>query len=164
MTDTILTRNSAYTDDGCDWTEKILWQMNAGARARSRSVFVPAPHPVQVIKLYMPVTPPKRSVPREAGVETENEMVTSGLSAQELVAIMQGRTLSYQAILTAITRQHGAVKITLPQLQKRVFALLQSNLVDIRRHDDMPVTHFTLISVDPRFYALSDKNTKAPVK
>lgn len=33
MTETILTPNSAYVDDGCDWTETILWRMNAGARA-----------------------------------------------------------------------------------------------------------------------------------
>lgn len=164
MTETIFTPNSAYADDGCDWTETILWRMNAGARACSRSVFVPAPHPVQVVKPSAPVIPTRSSAPARAGVEKEEGTTNSVLSAQALVAIMQGRTLSYQAILTAIARQHGEIKITLPQLQKRVFALLQSNLVDIRRHDDMPVTHFTLISVDPRFYALSDKNARAPVK
>jgi hypothetical protein len=29
-------------DDGCNWLPVILWRMNAGARARSRSVFVAA--------------------------------------------------------------------------------------------------------------------------
>lgn len=29
-------------DDGCNWIPVILWRMNAGARARSRSVFVAA--------------------------------------------------------------------------------------------------------------------------
>ncbi|WP_312210509.1 hypothetical protein [Pseudescherichia sp.] len=160
MIETISIRGSTYTDDGCDWTEFILWQMNAGARARSRSVFVPAPHPVQVVTPYIPVMAQKGAATRRAALETKNETATSTLSAQKLVAIMQGRTLSYQAILTAIARQHSEIKITLPQLQKRVFALLQSNLVDIRRHDDMPVTHFTLYSVDPRFFALSDKNAR----
>lgn len=32
-------------DDGCNWLPVILWRMNAGARARSRSVFVAAPRP-----------------------------------------------------------------------------------------------------------------------
>lgn len=161
MTETILTPNSAYVDDGCDWTETILWRMNAGARACSRSVFVPAPHRVQVVQPRMPVKPKKHPAPARAAVEPETETAKNTLSAQALVAIMQGRTLSYQAILAAINREHGDITITLPQLQKRVFALLQSNLVEIHRHDDMPVTHFTLINVDPRFYALSDKNARA---
>ncbi len=35
-------------DDGCNWIPVILWRMNAGARARSRSVFVAAPRPEPV--------------------------------------------------------------------------------------------------------------------
>ncbi|MBI0554522.1 hypothetical protein F6Q06_08465 [Pectobacterium parmentieri] len=37
------------TDDGCDHTDRILWAMNANARARTRSPYVPAPAPRQVV-------------------------------------------------------------------------------------------------------------------
>lgn len=74
---------------------------------------------------------------------------------------MKGKTLSYQGIMAAIKKYHPDIKITLEQLQKRVFALCMSNFVGIERHDDMPVTHFTLKSVDPRFYVHSEKNMRA---
>lgn len=47
-------------DDGCNWIPVILWRMNAGARARSRSVFVAAPRPEPV-----PGITPKKPVKRE---------------------------------------------------------------------------------------------------
>lgn len=37
------------TDDGCDHTALILWRMNANARARTGSLYVPVPLPVQVV-------------------------------------------------------------------------------------------------------------------
>lgn len=77
------------------------------------------------------------------------------------MAIMKGKTLSYQGIMSAIKKYYPDIKITLDQLQKRVFALCMSNFVGIERHDDMPVTHFTLKSVDPRFYVHSEKNMRA---
>ncbi|WP_238380483.1 hypothetical protein [Enterobacter sichuanensis] len=73
---------------------------------------------------------------------------------------MKGKTLSYQGILTAIKKYHPDINITLGQLQKRIWRMVQSKYVGIERHDDMPVTHFTLKSVDPRFYTHSEKSVK----
>lgn len=47
-------------DDGCNWLPVILWRMNAGARARSRSVFVAAPRPDPV-----PGITPQKPIKRE---------------------------------------------------------------------------------------------------
>lgn len=74
---------------------------------------------------------------------------------------MKGKTLSYQSIMKAITKYHPDIKISMPQMQKRVFGILQSNLVVITRHDDMPVTHFTLTMIDQRYYTLSEQIFKA---
>lgn len=74
---------------------------------------------------------------------------------------MKGKTLSYQGILTAIKKYHPDIKITIDQLHKRIWGMVQSKYVGIERHDDMPVTHFTLKNVDPRFYAHSEKNVRA---
>lgn len=158
MTDLIYPKTS-HIDDGCDWTKVIIWRMNAGARARSRACYVPAPRPIQV-------NPPKATLKRKksaatAGRVSKTEKTAGELSAQKLVAIMKGKTLSYQGIMSAIKKYHPDIKINLEQLQKRVFALCMSNLVGIVRHDDMPVTHFTLKSVDPRFYIHSEKNMGA---
>ena len=54
------------------------------------------------------------------------------------MAIMKGKTLSYQGIMSAIKKYYPDIKISLDQLQKRVFALCMSNFVGIERHDDMP--------------------------
>ncbi|MEQ0387993.1 hypothetical protein DMQ72_12200 [Klebsiella quasipneumoniae] len=200
-------------DDGCNWIPVILWRMNAGARARSRSVFVAAPRPEPV-----PGITPKKPVKRETttaavsgrrrkthvgtviyykGEKTvrlsEGATVWSAgpnehfdkktgqrvgsigrhrlllesikplnstideVSAQQLVALMKGKTLSYQNILSAIKKHHPDAEITLRDLQKRISTMLASNHVGIIRHDDMPVPHFTLTSVDPRYYANSEK-------
>ena len=79
------------------------------------------------------------------------------VSAHQLVALMKGKTLSYQNILSAIKKHHPDAEITLRDLQKRISTMLASNHVGIIRHDDMPVPHFTLTSVDPRYYANSEK-------
>ena len=226
MTDLIYPK-VATVDDACDWTNVIIWRMNAGARARSRSMFVPCPRPVPVPGLTARVTPtakkakPAESTPRRHGKTHTGTVIYSGgektvklretatvwtsgskenydkktgyrvgvtsrcrllldsikpiatspksdvqpksseLPASQLVAIMKGKTLSYQGIMSAIKKYHPDIKITLEQLQKRVFALCMSNLVGIERHDDMPVPHFTLKSVDPRFYVHSEKNMRA---
>lgn len=200
-------------DDGCNWIPVILWRMNAGARARSRSVFVAAPRPEPV-----PGITPKKPVKRETATAavsgrrrkthvgtviyykgektvrlSEGATVWSAgpnehfdkktgqrvgsigrhrlllesikplnstideVSAQQLVALMKGKTLSYQNILSAIKKHHPDAEITLRDLQKRISTMLTSNHVGIIRHDDMPVPHFTLTSVDPRYYANSEK-------
>lgn len=82
---------------------------------------------------------------------------TQEVSAQQLVALMKGKKLSYQNILSAIKKHHPGTEITLRDLQKRISTMLASNHVGIIRHDDMPVPHFTLTSVDPRYYANSEK-------
>ncbi len=145
-------------DDGCNWIPVILWRMNAGARARSRSVFVAAPRPEPV-----PGITPKKPVKRETAAPavsgrrrkthtgtviyykgektvrlSEGATVWSAgpnehfdkktgqrvgsigrhrlllesikplnstideVSAHQLVALMKGKTLSYQNILSAI--------------------------------------------------------------
>ncbi|HHG7110859.1 TPA: hypothetical protein ACPXSL_002466 [Klebsiella pneumoniae] len=178
-------------DDGCNWIPVILWRMNAGARARSRSVFVAAPRPEPV-----PGITPKKLVKRETAAPTASgrrrkthtgtviyykgektgqrvgsigrhrlllesikplNSTTDEVSAQQLVALMKGKTLSYQNILSAIKKHHPDAEITLRDLQKRISTMLASNHVGIIRHDDMPVPHFTLTSVDPRYYANSEK-------
>ena len=224
MTDLIYPKVPA-TDDACDWTNVIIWRMNAGARARSRSVFVPCPRPVPV-----PGLTPREAVGKKitrkvsaahsfAKTHTATVIYSGGektvrvretatvwtsgskenydkltghrvgtrgrcrllletlkpidksadivlldpreLSAQSMVAIMKGKTLSYQGILSAIKKYHPDINITLNHVHKRVQGMLGSNYVGIERHDDMPVTHFTLTSVDPRFYTHSEKNTRA---
>ena len=226
MTELIYVDRTKFADDGCDWTPAILWQMNAGARARSRAVYVPAPRPVQVAEPSAPMI--RRAPVAVTSVDNNQENVTkthvgivihtrgerivrlhetatawsvsgqenydkrngsrigaSGASclmletikpvenktveeskgdvelpAQALVAIMQNKTLSYQAILTSIKLRHPETRISMSQLQNRIKGMMQSKLVTMTRHDDLPVTHFTLGHVDPRFYALSSKNLK----
>ena len=226
MTELIYVDRTKFADDGCDWTPAILWQMNAGARARSRAVYVPAPRPVQVaepsapmirrapvavtsvdnnqenvnkthvgivihtrgeriVRLHETATAwsvsgqenyDKRNGSRigasgasclmlETIKPVENKTVEESkgdveLPAQALVAIMQNKTLSYQAILTSIKLRHPETRISMSQLQNRIKGMMQSKLVTMTRHDDLPVTHFTLGHVDPRFYALSSKNLK----
>lgn len=227
MTELIYVDRTKYADDGCDWTPAILWQMNAGARARSRAVYIPAPRLVQVAKPSAPmirrapvaVTPgdnnqenvtkthigivihtrgerivrlhetatawsvsgqenyDKRNgtrigasgasclmletiKPAESKAPEQESKAGGELAAQALVAIMQDKTLSYQAILTTIKQRHPEARISMSQLQNRIKGMMQSKLVAMTRHDDLPVTHFTLCHVDPRFYALSSKNLK----
>lgn len=200
--------------------------MNAGARARNRACYVPAPRPIQVNPVYRVAKPKKaplqavNTLGRWVKTHTATVITTKGektvkiretatvwsagsnenydkltgqrvgapgrcrlllesitpivrkakavpqkasgeLSAQKLVALMKGKTLSYQGILTAIKKYHPDIKITLEQLQKRIWFMLQSKYVGIERHEDMPITHFTLKSVDPRYYAHSEKNVRA---
>ncbi|EJR4683719.1 TPA: hypothetical protein ACIUFN_000469 [Salmonella enterica subsp. enterica serovar Saintpaul] len=226
MTDLIYPKVETI-DDACDWTNVIIWRMNAGARARSRSMYVPCPRPVPVPGLTVRVSSTVKKVklsgpaprrhtkthtgtviysggektvklretatvwtsgskenydkktgyrvgvtsrcrllldsikPIAASTEPVVQSKSSELPAVQLVAIMKGKTMSYQGIMSAIKKYHPDIKITLEQLQKRVFALCMSNFVGIERHDDMPVTHFTLKSVDPRFYVHSEKNMRA---
>lgn len=227
MTDLLYAKTTSV-DDGCDWTPVIIWRMNAGARARSRACYVPAPRPVQVNPvrradksktkkgIAQPVNASGRwlkthtaTVITAKGEKTveiretatvwsargnenydkntglrvgspgrcrllletiapivrkskaEPEKPSGELTAQKLVALMKGKTLSYQAILSAIKKFHPDIKITMDQLHKRIWGMVQSKYVGIERHDDMPVTHFTLKSVDPRFYAHSEKNVRA---
>ncbi|MEN0615517.1 hypothetical protein [Klebsiella indica] len=200
-------------DDGCNWLPVILWRMNAGARARSRSVFVVAPRPDPVPGIT-PQKPIKRKVsaPAASGRRRKTHIGTviysrgeksvrlsegatvwsagsnehfdkktgqrvgsigrhclkldtikplkqtiQKVSAQQLVALMKGKKLSYQNILSAIKKHHPGAEITLRDLQKRIATMLASNHVGIVRHDDMPVPYFTLTSVDPRYYANSEK-------
>lgn len=221
MTDLIYPKVSVI-DDACDWTNVIIWRMNAGARACSRSVFVRCPNPVPVAGIR-PKFAPAIKVAKEkkaaisstakthtatvifadgektveiretatawtagsklnfdkvtgqrAGVrgrcrmlldtikpiEKQEQVSTNGeeLSAQKLVAIMMGKKLSHQGILIAIAKFHPDIKITAHQVQKRVAAMLRSNLVGIIQHDETPIPHFTLQSADPRFYVHSKRN------
>ncbi|MDU4152726.1 MAG: hypothetical protein E7H83_14300 [Enterobacteriaceae bacterium] len=98
--------------------------------------------------------------PAESKVVTQESTAGSELSAQALVTLMQDKTLSYQAILTTIKLSHPEVRMSMSQLQNRIKGMMQSKLVALIRHDDLPVTHFTLGHVDPGFYALSSKNLK----
>jgi|GEM_PF-439786 hypothetical protein len=225
MTDLIYAK-TASTDDCCDWTDVIIWRMNAGARARSCSVYVPCPRPVPVPGLT-PRIIVKQNVEQTVassaclgkthygivitskGEKTvqlretatvwtagrsenydkltgkrignngrcrlllgsikpmvltnlaENKGVTEELSAQKLVALMKGKTLSSHGVLAAIKKYHPDIKINLDQLNKRIKSLVQSKFVGIECHDDTPITHYSLISVDPRFYVLSESNMRA---
>lgn len=51
MTDLLYAKTTS-ADDGCDWGPVIIWRMNAGARARNRACYVPAPRPIQVNPVY----------------------------------------------------------------------------------------------------------------
>ena len=44
-------KRARLIDDGCDWTALIIWCMNAGARARSKSAYVLPPIPEKVINI-----------------------------------------------------------------------------------------------------------------
>ncbi|EPS9346829.1 hypothetical protein ACVM2Z_000684 [Citrobacter freundii] len=224
MTD-LLYAKTTNADDGCDWGPVIIWRMNAGARARNRACYVPAPRPIQVNPVSREAKPKKAPVqavntsgrwlkthtatvitakgektvkiretatvwsagsnenydkltgqrvgapgrcrlllesitPIARKAKTAPKKASGELSAQKLVALMKGKTLSYQGILTAIKKYHPDINITPGQLQKRIWRMVQSKYVGIERHDDMPVTHFTLKSVDPRFYTHSEKSVK----
>lgn len=47
--DVIYPNRAGLNDDGRDYTSLILWQMNAGARARSGAGFVMPPVPPKVV-------------------------------------------------------------------------------------------------------------------
>ncbi|EDK0210905.1 hypothetical protein P8G55_004919, partial [Salmonella enterica] len=177
MTDLIYPK-VATIDDACDWTNVIIWRMNAGARARSRSVYVPCPRPVPVPGLTARAAPKnKKSKPVEINPQcfskthtgtviysggektvklretatvwtsgskenydkktgyrvgitsrcrllldtikpienpTESQLPqkSSELPAEHLVAIMKGKTLSYQGIMSAIKKYYPDIKIT----------------------------------------------------
>lgn len=49
-TEIVYAKSPSMIDDGCDHTAVIIWNMNAKARARTGSPFVPAPVPVQVMQ------------------------------------------------------------------------------------------------------------------
>ncbi|EPH0462874.1 hypothetical protein MMB85_001665 [Klebsiella quasipneumoniae] len=83
------------------------------------------------------------------------------VTAQQLVSVMKGKTLSYQGILALIQKHYPDCQVTIKELHDRVFGMFTSNYVGITRHDDMPVVHFTLNSVDPRYYIESAKNKRA---
>ncbi|HHA1902711.1 TPA: hypothetical protein ACOED1_003495 [Enterobacter kobei] len=58
MTDLLYAKTTS-ADDGCDWIPVIIWRMNAGARARSCSCFVPTPRPIQVNPVHRVAKPKK---------------------------------------------------------------------------------------------------------
>lgn len=142
--------NEITIDDGCDYTSLIVWRMNAGARARSGAGFVMPPVPQQVV-------PPlcKKTVTRSSKPKPTKRRSTDTTPADVLVSVMFGKTLTYRGILAALAKLHPECSLTLRQLQMRVFSMIESRYVGITRHDDMPVTHYTLYSIDPRFYTLS---------
>ena len=73
---------------------------------------------------------------------------------------MKGKTLSYQTILAQLQKHYPECQVTIKEIQDRVFSMFNSNYVGITRHDDTPVVHFTLNSVDPRYYVESAKNKR----
>ncbi|HBV3382877.1 hypothetical protein [Klebsiella pneumoniae] len=82
------------------------------------------------------------------------------VTAQQLVAVMKGKTLSYQTILGQLQKHYPECQVTLKEIQDRVLKMFSSNYVGITRHEDTPVVHFTLNSVDPRYYVESAKNKR----
>ncbi|ECF1703318.1 hypothetical protein E1B77_20660 [Salmonella enterica subsp. enterica] len=57
------TTDTAHVDDGRNYTDAILWKMNAAARARTRSAFVPPPKPAAVSKPVEFVRPRPAAAP-----------------------------------------------------------------------------------------------------
>ncbi|MCY3125381.1 hypothetical protein ECE26_12135, partial [Acinetobacter baumannii] len=92
---------------------------------------------------------------------SDEQQDAGSVTAQQLVAVMKGKTLSYQGILALIQKHYPDCQVTIKELHDRVFGMFMSNYVGITRHDDMPVVHFTLNSVDPRYYIESAKNKRA---
>jgi hypothetical protein len=92
---------------------------------------------------------------------SDEQQDAGSVTAQQLVSVMKGKTLSYQGILALIQKHYPDCQVTIKELHDRVFGMFMSNYVGITRHDDMPVVHFTLNSVDPRYYIESAKNKRA---
>lgn len=56
-------KRARLIDDGCDWTALIIWRMNAGARARSKSAYFLPPIPEKVINIAVKNPPVRSSKP-----------------------------------------------------------------------------------------------------
>jgi hypothetical protein len=73
----------------------------------------------------------------------------------------EGQNAFLPGHLALIQKHYPDCQVTIKELHDRVFGMFMSNYVGITRHDDMPVVHFTLNSVDPRYYIESAKNKRA---
>ncbi|MHA7847262.1 hypothetical protein [Serratia sp. D1N4] len=147
--------NAPYVvDDGCDYTALIIWRMNANARASTRSAFVPEPVPVQVMQ---PKFSRKAAASKPAAKKKAKKV---DFPAKNLVAVMLGKTLSYDAILAKLDRCHPGHGVTIRNLQTRINTMLKSSHCQITRHE-LPVPEFTLVHVDVQFYTNSEKSLEA---
>lgn len=152
-TSVIFAKNPHAVDDGCDHTALIIWRMNANARARTCSTYVPMPVPVQVMPAKFSKAATGKKVTRKKAKKVD-------FPARDLVAVMIGKTMTYQAILTALDTQHPGHGITVRKLQTRITSMFKSPHAQITRHET-PVPEFSLTHVDERFYAKSAQTFEA---
>ncbi|MFC0227439.1 hypothetical protein [Serratia aquatilis] len=152
-TEIVFAKSPHVIDDGCDHSALIIWRMNANARACTRSAFVPAPVPVQVVA-------PKFDLNAYKGKAADKKKAKKeGFPAEKLVAIMLGNTLSHSSILAALDAQIPDHGLTRHVLQARITAMLKSPHCEITRHEK-PVPEFTLTRVEPQFYLNSKRAAK----
>ncbi|GKX48004.1 hypothetical protein [Pectobacterium carotovorum] len=138
------------TDDGCDHTTRIIWTMNANARARTRSPYVPAPAPRQV------VSPKFAPNPKSSGRKQKKAKPRVTLDAKSLISVMIGKTLTKTQILAALDKHYPGHGTTLIKLSNRLTSMINSPHVKITRHEK-PTPEFTLEKVDKDFYLNSDR-------
>ncbi|WES88807.1 hypothetical protein [Dickeya fangzhongdai] len=143
-TEVVFAKRAGMIDDGCDHTAVILWQMNWRARAVSRSVYVPRPRPIPIVK---PRELAPKSQPRRKTESTQYRYANT-LPLESLIAVMSGRWLSCDAMLKIITTQHPEHTISRRALAVRISSMMKSPSVDIESRD-VGITEYRLNSVDP---------------
>jgi hypothetical protein len=151
-TEIVYAKSPSMIDDGCDHTAVIIWNMNAKARARTGSPFVPAPVPVQVMQ-------PKFDRKATGKKGAEKKIKKPGFPAEKLVEVMLGKTLSHSSILAALDINAPGHGLTKHGLQTRITAMLKSPHCQLTRHEK-PIPEFTLTYVDPQYYVNSDRAAK----
>lgn len=154
-TDLFYAKSSAVIDDGCDHTALIIWRMNAGARARTRSAFVLPPVPVQVIKPRHEKAKPAK---KDRTVRAKVKPVKTGFPARNLAAVMLGKTLTFNGVMMALDKHYPGHGLTKRNLQTRLTQMLNSPHVDIVRHEK-PTPEYTLKKVDGCYYVNSEKSS-----
>ncbi|WP_347254350.1 hypothetical protein [Leminorella grimontii] len=61
-----LVRSALIVDDGCDWTNRIVWRMNARRRMRN-GIYQPPPETPKVSEVsFKPIKAPKKKRQRKA--------------------------------------------------------------------------------------------------
>ncbi|QKJ86673.1 hypothetical protein PMPD1_1723 [Paramixta manurensis] len=162
ITDIIYPQNRSAQDDGRDYTALIIWRMNAGARARTRSAWMPPPEPIKVSEpVCLPLTEPRENENQQAPQPSapKNSVGHGDFPACNLVSVMLGRTLSYYGIMAALDKHFPEHGLTMHQLRSRVQRMCLSPHIQIDRHAT-PTPEFTLYQVDRAYYLSSENSQK----
>ncbi|WP_038910918.1 hypothetical protein [Dickeya dadantii] len=154
QTDVVFAKHAGMIDDGCDHTVVFLWEMNQRARAVSRSVYIPRPQPIPVVK---PRELAARKPARRQAESTQYRYANT-LPLESLIAVMTGRWLSSQSIMSIIKNEYPQHTISPRALAVRISSMMKSPSVDIESRD-ISVTEYRLNSVDPAYLERSKRGS-----